>query len=520
MLGRPPLRLTALFAPLLLTAPAGAQLTLSFDGGVLGSSVDYTLDSGPPAAAYLILPSFQTGPTRLATFDPNDPRVLDIGVDLLGFAAGGTLGPTGEGGATYPLPALPALAGLPLYAQAVSLPGATTVVDQISNRTSFALGSTGDVFPALGPDVVRRMFHTSTPLKDGRVLTLGGQVVGVGLPALTGASSLFDPEQQTFGPGGVDLPQPRTRHHTVTLDDGRLLVIGGIDQTGVTASCVFVDPFGGSVSQAPPMATARVMHTATKLADGRVLVAGGSAGFTLSHPIGHPASTNSAIATTELFDPLTNSWSPGPNLPFPLTMPDDILLGSGKVLLIGGIRNVTGFGPDMSNDCFLFNPAVDSLALTDSLPRGRVHTGNITSASGDGLIAGGSTIDFGTGVTTVFNDAFRFSAASEQWSGLPPAPVFMRCGHLICVPDGQGGFYYIYGNGLSDLDIATGAAVYERRVLVLDGTLSSWSQLGTLSQDQMGAAMVPIDGGLRTAFIGPGQGPAAPDDPKSEILIN
>ena len=61
--------------------------------------------------------------------------------------------------------------------------------------------------------------------------------------------------------------------------------------------------------------------------DCRVLAAGGE------DPTG---SDYLAYSTTEIFDPATNSWSPGPDLAEPHAYHSAILLPDGRVLLIGG----------------------------------------------------------------------------------------------------------------------------------------------------------------------------------------
>jgi hypothetical protein len=65
--------------------------------------------------------------------------------------------------------------------------------------------------------------------------------------------------------------------HTATLlPDGRVLVVGGGNGTGPTASEELWDPATATFSRAGSLAGARMMHTATLLPDGRVLVVGGS----------------------------------------------------------------------------------------------------------------------------------------------------------------------------------------------------------------------------------------------------
>ena len=69
------------------------------------------------------------------------------------------------------------------------------------------------------------------------------------------------------------------------------------------------------------------------LADGRVLAFGGTSSAT-----GASAGTNS-LASAEIFDPTTNSWSPTGTMANARSGPRVLLLGTGNVLVYGGINN-------------------------------------------------------------------------------------------------------------------------------------------------------------------------------------
>jgi hypothetical protein len=77
------------------------------------------------------------------------------------------------------------------------------------------------------------------------------------------------------------------------------------------------------------MAHARIGHSATVLADGRVLVVGGIA----IPPEGD------AGGTSELFDPLSNGWVEGPRLNAPRSGHVAVALPDGRVVVIGGRDN-------------------------------------------------------------------------------------------------------------------------------------------------------------------------------------
>ena len=108
--------------------------------------------------------------------------------------------------------------------------------------------------------------------------------------------------------------------HTATqLDDGRVLVAGGVGPGGnITASAEIYDPATDSWSAAASLGTERAQHTATLLDNGRVLVAGGG------------------VASAEIYNPATNSWSATGSLAASRFAHTATLLDDGRVLVAGG----------------------------------------------------------------------------------------------------------------------------------------------------------------------------------------
>lgn len=133
-------------------------------------------------------------------------------------------------------------------------------------------------FAAAGAAGVLRASHAAHSLPDGRVLVLGGETSPAGTTEITPLSSVlrFDPVAETFSEI-APLASPRTWAASITVPDGRVFLFGG-QQTmpRYTSSAECYDPATGGRAIAS-LDGERALHTATRLADGRILIAGGEA---------------------------------------------------------------------------------------------------------------------------------------------------------------------------------------------------------------------------------------------------
>jgi hypothetical protein len=129
----------------------------------------------------------------------------------------------------------------------------------------------------VGPLASGRFFHTATLLDDGRVLVVGGSVIGPDGVQEVATAELWDPATRTFGPAG-SLPEGRSRHTATRLPDGRVLIAGGTTASGPTASVELWDPGTGAFVPGGSLTSPRWSHTATLLDDGSVLIIGGDRG--------------------------------------------------------------------------------------------------------------------------------------------------------------------------------------------------------------------------------------------------
>jgi hypothetical protein len=158
-------------------------------------------------------------------------------------------------------------------------------------------------FSSTGHMVEKRDYPGAARLPDGRVLVVGGYD---GTNYLQTAE-IYDPKTGTFSESGVGLMSTkRYAPATVTMPDGRVLVAGGYDMPNDVATAEVFNPSTAQFTPVGSMAEPREGAGGALLPDGRVLVAGG---------YDSTAGTDGEyIDSSEIFDPKTNTFSPGPKM--------------------------------------------------------------------------------------------------------------------------------------------------------------------------------------------------------------
>lgn len=113
----------------------------------------------------------------------------------------------------------------------------------------------------------------SARLHDGRVLVSGGYTYIGGAQRVAADAEVYDPAANRWT---SRLSSARAEHTLTTLDDGRVIAIGGVnDWNRPIAQADIFDPTADAFHAGPTLAVARFGHTATALPGNRVLVAGG-----------------------------------------------------------------------------------------------------------------------------------------------------------------------------------------------------------------------------------------------------
>jgi hypothetical protein len=233
---------------------------------------------------------------------------------------------------------------------------------------------------SVGSLIQRRHRHTATLLADGRVLVAGGREFFFEIAS----AELYDPGTETWTETG-SLAAPRFGHTATLLPDGRVLLAAGAweDRIGFGTfpmrAAELYDPASGTWTATGNLAHPRLAHTATLLPNGKVLVAGGRRRLDFN--------VIETLASAELYDPATGTWSLTGSLTTTRQGHTATLLANGLVLVAGGHNgNSNGF----LNTAELYNPATGTWSLTGSFGAPRQdHTATLLP-SGRVLIAGGA----------------------------------------------------------------------------------------------------------------------------------
>ena len=213
----------------------------------------------------------------------------------------------------------------------------------------------------------QRASFTATLLPNGKVLIAGGFKKGKdGYSQIYfNDAEIYDPAEKTFREIGK-MHDYRCSHHAVLLKNGDVLILGGYDGKGSTASAEIFDPKTEMFTKINKMNEPRVSFTATLLNDGRVLIAGGK--------------------SAEIFNPSDNSFSEIKNSGIDRGGHQAVLLKNGKVLIAGGSR---GRDRVLAN-AKIFDPRTNSFSETGRMNIPRRKFAAVLLNNGNVLVMGGS----------------------------------------------------------------------------------------------------------------------------------
>jgi hypothetical protein len=260
--------------------------------------------------------------------------------------------------------------------------------------------------------------HALTLLTDGRVLATGN-----------GSAHVFDPRSGALTET-ARMSVPRLGHSATLLTDGTVLVAGGgSDSSGTTTfpSAELFDPVTGTWHATGLMLEARRDHTATLLADGKVLLAGGRGGGAGTTP-GAGGTRN--LSSAEIYDPTTGAWTAAASMGEWRTGHTATLLGDGTVLVVGGFSQVAD----------IYDPTTDTWTTTGAMVERR--DSHIASLLLDGrvLVAGGGF--------PLLDSAEIYDPESRTWTATASmnearswfAATTLADGRVLVTGGGDGGY--------------------------------------------------------------------------------
>ncbi|MFZ5876513.1 MAG: kelch repeat-containing protein [Nitrospirota bacterium] len=242
------------------------------------------------------------------------------------------------------------------------------------------------------------------------------------------------------------------------------------------------------------MGTARSEHTATLLPNGRVLVAGGY------------NSNDGYLASAELYDPATGTFSPTWSMGTARSGPSATMLLNGKVLVIGGV--FAGGGYNASAE--LYDPATGTFSPTASLGTARfTHTATLLP-NGQVLVAGGCCSP------GALASAELYDPASGTFSPTGPMGTARRIHTATLLPNGQ---VLVAGGADSGGGSLASAELYDPA----SGTFSPTGSMGGIRYAHVAtllpSGMVLVAGGNDTStYPGTSLTPAELYDPTTETF--
>jgi N-acetylneuraminic acid mutarotase len=266
------------------------------------------------------------------------------------------------------------------------------------------------------PMVDRRASPAAVTLADGRVLVLGGWSDDEMLPY---TAELYDPATNSWTPTGGTQTWFGGGHTLTLLESGAVLAVGS--QSSPATEIYY--PGAGTWSSTGSLHSARAGQTATRLADGSVLVAGG-------YHVGDPTTS------VERYTPTTGGWREVAPMAVARINHSAVLTTDGSVIVAGG----RGSAGTTMTSVERFTPATGKWSTLAPLATARGSFG-LALLDTNALIAAGGyrwdAVNPTEGLTSAERMSLAPSANAGVWTTAPPLAGARWDFALVALPGGR-----------------------------------------------------------------------------------
>jgi hypothetical protein len=208
---------------------------------------------------------------------------------------------------------------------------------------------------------------------------------------------------------GLTMTTARAEHTATLLADGKVLIAGGFSDGGFKqlASAELYDPSTGAFTPTGDMITPRARHTATLLANGKVLIAGGVI----------DTQQGTYLASAEIYDTSTGVFTATGNMIASAGWSRSTLLPDGRVLIAE------------DGNAEIYNPPLGTFALTSAYSSLTVQVDTATVLPNGQVLVVGCASQCNEGTTELFDPqtgTFSPTGPREAWLTISTATLLLN----------------------------------------------------------------------------------------------
>lgn len=325
-----------------------------------------------------------------------------------------------------------------------------------------------------------RAAHTATRLNDGKILIAGGmERNGV----FFDDADIFDPKTNNFAQAKNKMSVKRVSHTATLLLDGKVLIVGGWSNRLPESSAEIYDPKTEKFTRIGDTNRRRSGHSATLLDNGKVLIAGGFDG-------------QERLSEAEVFDPQNNSFTLIGKMRNVRSVHAATKLADGRILLTGGEVN----RGQILSSAEIFDPKTNSFSSTKAMNVVRYKHDSILLKDNRVLVFGGSdnrdwngkykSAEIFDAATNEFTPAGEMNFARFKVEG---TAVLLKDGKVFIGGGGEGAevfnpltntFIKTTGEFGTPLHYATVTLLDDERALIVGGYGNGTREAGPISTNR------------------------------------